>query len=307
MSSCYKLRLTQYLLLDYPGESDFLEALLGEFAPGDSPPGAGERKAGAERVPSGKDNPNEGGYSGRPPIIVSYNGKTFDSQILKNRCLLNGLRPPEYPHADLLYPARRLWKRILPNCSQGEIETSILGLDRNGDIPGALAPDIWFDFLKTGRAPPLLGICEHNKKDILGLAAVFAALSHIAADPEGLHKRYNYDVENLAFRFRRESRRASFCGPEELLQTGERLLRLAAELGCPGALRALAIEAEWRFADFLLALEYTNRALAPDILKENLREDLNLRRERLQGKISKRAATTAAPAKFPINRPREIP
>jgi hypothetical protein len=260
--TCYKLRLTQYLLLDYPGESDFLGALLGEFA---APPGAGS--------------------FGRPRIIVSYNGKTFDSQILKNRCLMNGMMPPEYLHADLLYPARRLWKRILPNCSQGEIETSILGLDRSGDIPGALAPDIWFDFLKTGLAPPLLGICEHNKKDILGLAAIFAALGYIAADPEGIHKRYNYDVENLAFRFRRESRRASFCGPEELLRTGEGLLRLAAELSCPAALRALAIEAEWRSADFPLALEYTNRALALDSLKANLRDDLSLRQKRLQGKI----------------------
>ncbi|MDR1318620.1 MAG: ribonuclease H-like domain-containing protein [Treponema sp.] len=260
----YKIQLTQYLLLDYPGESDFLNALLGEFAAG-------------------------GG------LVVTYNGKTFDSQILKNRCLMNGLAPPEYAHADLLYPARRLWKRILPNCSQGEIETSVLGLDRSGDIPGALAPDIWFGFLKTGTAPPLLGICEHNKKDILGLAAIFAVLAHIASDPVGTRKRYNYDVENLAFRYRRNSRRctggkAAFCEPGELLRTGEELLRLAAEQGYPGALRALAVEAEWRLADFSLALEYTNRALALDALRESLREDFTLRRKRLRGKIDKSAA-----------------
>jgi hypothetical protein len=84
----------------------------------------------------------------------------------------------------------------------------------------------------------------------------------------------------------------------ELPRTGERLLRLAAEQGCPGALRALAVEAEWRLADFSLALEYTNRALALDTLKESLREDFSLRRERLRKKIGGSAAGKRRQAPF---------
>ncbi|MDR1840142.1 MAG: ribonuclease H-like domain-containing protein, partial [Treponema sp.] len=119
-----KLIVTQYLLLDYPGEDDFLENVLNEFKKPQS-------------------------------VIVTYNGKCFDSQILKTRCLMNGIKPPEYHHADLLHPARRLWKNIIHDCSQASIETRILGLDRSDDIPGALAPEIWFEFLKTGRTERL--------------------------------------------------------------------------------------------------------------------------------------------------------
>ena len=72
------LEITQYLLLDYPGEAGFVELMVGEF---------------------------EGS-----PIVVSYNGKCFDAQILKTRCLMNGIKAPLLLHADLLHPARRLWK-----------------------------------------------------------------------------------------------------------------------------------------------------------------------------------------------------
>ena len=137
-NSVYRLRVTQYLLLDYPGESDFLDALLPEFS--------------------------------ARSFVVSYNGKSFDSQILKTRCLMNGIKPPEYLHADLLHPARRLWKNVLENCSQSTIEEKILDIDRSGDVPGAQAPEIWFDFLRTGNAEQLEGICDHNVRDIQGLA-----------------------------------------------------------------------------------------------------------------------------------------
>jgi uncharacterized protein YprB with RNaseH-like and TPR domain len=195
------LRITQYLLLDYPGESDFLQALLPEF-------------------------------SGRP-LVVSYNGKSFDSQILKSRCLMNRMQPPEYLHADLLHPARRLWKRLLENCSQGTIEEKALGIDRSGDIPGALAPEIWFDFLHSGRTEGLFGICGHNRKDIQGLASIFAAMSQIATDPIGALEKFVFDAELLALRWRDTLRRnmpqATTGG--DLQDAGKSILRYAADKG----------------------------------------------------------------------------
>jgi uncharacterized protein YprB with RNaseH-like and TPR domain len=138
----YKLQIDQYLLLDYPGEPEFLESII---------PILNDEKK----------------------IVVTYNGKTFDTKLFRTRCLMNGMKPPVYDEADLLHPARRLWKHILPNCSQAEIETSILGLDRTGDISGAFAPQIWFDFLNNENPSDLLGICDHNNKDIEGLASLF--------------------------------------------------------------------------------------------------------------------------------------
>ncbi|MDR2662402.1 MAG: ribonuclease H-like domain-containing protein, partial [Treponema sp.] len=112
------LEVTQFLLLDYPGEPDFLEAVL------------------AETGCCSADSP-------APAFLTTYNGKSFDTQILKTRCLVNRLAVPPLVQADLLHPARRLWKRILPNCSQATIETMVLGLDRTGDLPGSMAPGIW--------------------------------------------------------------------------------------------------------------------------------------------------------------------
>jgi len=207
-----KLHITQYLLLDYPGENDFLSAVLGEFK-------------------------NE------KSVIVSYNGKCFDSQILKNRCLMNRIKPPEYCHADLLHPARRLWKNIINDCSQDSIETRILGLDRSNDIPGTLAPEIWFEFLRTGETGRLIGICDHNTADITGLASILGAISCIAENPLNSED-YNFDIERLALYWRDFIRIRKKCLPTEKVEisqldklqtTGIEILRYSADKKFPRA------------------------------------------------------------------------
>jgi uncharacterized protein YprB with RNaseH-like and TPR domain len=291
-----KLRITQYLLLDYPGEDDFLMSALEEFK--------NER------------------------IMVSYNGKCFDSQIIKTRCLMNGIKPPEYPHVDLLHPARRLWKNIINDCSQSSIEAQILGIDRGDDIPGALAPEIWFDFLKTGRHERLIGICDHNSADIAGLASILAAVILIAGDPVG-EKKYRYDLQRLALYWREYLRRAersgnSFtgAGDSELRITGDRLLRLASDKNYPQAalvyavdqlrngnyeegrkkllgiaesdfpenvkaasLRFLAIDSERRLKDFSQALEFVKRGLTLEQTGNFWRSEFENRKERLEKKV----------------------
>ena len=203
-----KLRITQYLLLDYPGENDFLDLLLAEFK-----------------------NENS--------VTVSYNGKCFDSQILKTRCLMNRMKPPEYFHADLLHPSRRLWKTIINDCSQGSVEARVLGIRRENDIPGALAPDIWFEFLKTGETQRLFGICDHNIFDIAGLSSILAAMVKIASDPLGCEEPV-FDLERLALYWRDYLRRNA---PNSELQiTGFELLRRAAEKKYPRAVLAYAQE-----------------------------------------------------------------
>jgi uncharacterized protein YprB with RNaseH-like and TPR domain len=251
-AAAYALRVDQYLLLDYPGESDFLEAALKEFG----------NNAG----------PGTSTESLRPPLVVTYNGKTFDAQILKTRCLMNAIVPPEYHHADLLHPARRLWKRVLPSCGQAAIETAVLGLDRGGDIPGSEAPDIWFDFLKTGRTEALLGICEHNIKDIYGLARLMTALLEIAASPLEALEKYRCDAERLALRWwkicREERLNAGTLpgGPE--FETGKLLLDYAAAQGWRKALLVRMIDAEWRLRDPVKALVLVDEALALDAVLE---------------------------------------
>jgi len=295
LQSSGKLHITQYLLLDYPGEDDFLQAVLGEFK--------------NERV------------------MVSYNGKCFDSQIIKTRCLMNRIRPPEYFHVDLLHPSRRLWKNIILDCSQASIETQILGIDRTDDIPGALAPEIWFEFLKTGNSERLMGICDHNSADIAGLASILAAVISIAADPLD-EKKHRYDLQRLALFWREylrrvEKRGGTFIdGYGELQITGERLLRLASDKKYPRAslayaidkhrsgnyeegrkrllsiaasdfpenvkaasLRFLAIDSERRLKSFTEALEFAKRGL--ELQAGTVwRNDFEKRKERLEKKIT---------------------
>jgi len=260
-----RLVITQYLLLDYPGENDFVEKMVSEIS----------RKE-----------------SGDKPLVVSYNGKSFDSQILNTRCLMNGIRLPEYYHADLLHPARRLWKRELPDCSQSTIEVFILGLDRTGDVSGAMAPEIWFSFLRSGDNQELFRVCDHNTKDISGLACLFLAMEEIAAEPLESQDRFRFNEEALAFAWRKTVKKNQnfFEQNESFLKckkTGELLLENAAQRGSPLAAIVLAKNAEWHLRDFKLALRYTELALANHEIPGSFREELERRFERLEKKLKK--------------------
>ncbi|MDR1096173.1 MAG: ribonuclease H-like domain-containing protein [Spirochaetaceae bacterium] len=191
------LVITQYLLLDYPGEALFLSKCL-------------ENLSG---------------------LMVSYNGKSFDSQIIKNRCIMNAVQPPFYHHADLVHPARYLWKRKIPSCRQRDIEERVLGLDRGDDLPGSFAPDAWFQFLKTGQKDNLLKTCAHNVADIAGLAAIWNLFAAIAESPLAAGQRYNADLEHLALRYHNFVKRRQREGrpaPLAIEETATELLKQAA-------------------------------------------------------------------------------
>ncbi|MDR2499665.1 MAG: ribonuclease H-like domain-containing protein [Treponema sp.] len=249
-----RLRIEQYLLLDYPGEYEFLQTLLPHLSSGS-------------------------------PVAVTYNGKTFDAPLLTTRCRMTGIEPPGFAHADLLHPARRLWKRLLPSCSQAVIETAILGLDRDGDLPGAMAPEMWFSFLRTGECQGLLEVCGHNARDILGLAHLFALMAFIALDPVKAAETVRYDIEALALRWRRVTRRPGRLRGEAEDAAGRALMEAAFARGYPrpgyALCRALAVDAEWRQGDIASALAYTRTAISLEGLPLAVQQDLSRRLERL--------------------------
>ena len=83
-------------------------------------------------------------------VLVTYNGKGFDFPLISTRFITNRMKNPmnSWPHLDLLFYTRRLWKKRLGDCSLGNIEKHILGVKRTGDIPGWLIPGVFFEFIR---------------------------------------------------------------------------------------------------------------------------------------------------------------
>jgi len=195
------LEVRQYLLLDYPGEGALIECIAQEL----------NRNAKA--------------------ALVSFNGKAFDIQILRSRFILQGRLFPERNHIDLLGISRLLWTGLVPSCSQQVLEVKLLKKQRKGDIPGALAPQIWFSFLREGlgscAAGPaiqdLLGVCNHNLLDIQGMVELLGLILKIGANPLLALETYPFNMDRLALSW-----------PE-----GEQRLGLLQEAGRRGYPRAL--------------------------------------------------------------------
>jgi len=121
--------------------------------------------------------------------LVSFNGASYDLPLLKSRWALAGKPFPDKPHRDNLPAARRLWRRLLESCRLPSIEESVLGLRRVDDVPGALVPALWFDYLRRGAAPdfvtPLEGVFRHHAQDVYSLLCLDLVLRALERNPRG--------------------------------------------------------------------------------------------------------------------------
>ena len=142
------------------------------------------------------------GELARAGALVSFNGKSFDAPMLETRYLYHRLEwaAASLPHLDMLHVARRFWRGWTPvapgsstaesSCSLIALERQPLGTRREGDVPGLEIPARYFHFVRTGDARPLQVVFEHNRLDLLSLAALTARALHLvkvgpdhAADP----------------------------------------------------------------------------------------------------------------------------
>ena len=109
-------------------------------------------------------------------VLVTYNGKTYDQPLLETRYRMARHTPPfsRMGHLDLLHGARQLWKLRMESCRLMELEQQILGVFREGDLPGELIPYVYFEYLRLHEAQRLVPIFHHNAIDILTLACLTA-------------------------------------------------------------------------------------------------------------------------------------
>ncbi|MFN7920121.1 MAG: ribonuclease H-like domain-containing protein [Bryobacteraceae bacterium] len=132
-------------------------------------------------------------------VLVTYNGKCFDVPLLETRYRLSRARPPfdEIPHLDLLFSARRLWRLRLDNCRLVELETSILGHEREGDIPGQMIPEVYFDWVRSGAVARLAPVFHHNALDIVSLACLTGVVPWAFRDPSAQENRHAAESVSL--------------------------------------------------------------------------------------------------------------
>src|SRR5262245_7468268 len=114
-------------------------------------------------------------------LLVTYNGRTFDVPFMETRWAFHRAASPteDLAHFDMLPSARRLWRRReqigdAGGCSLAALERAVLGVHRVGDIAGFDIPSRYFQFLRTGHTAGLEAVLEHNRYDLVSLAAVMA-------------------------------------------------------------------------------------------------------------------------------------
>jgi uncharacterized protein YprB with RNaseH-like and TPR domain len=254
-------------------------------------------------------------------VMITYNGRTFDQPLLETRYRLNRARPPfpNLEHLDLLYSARRLWKLRFESCRLIELENQILGVERQGDVPGALIPYIYFEYVRSGEMSRLLPVFHHNAIDILSLACLTGIVPHAFRDPVNAHYRSGSEAAGIA-RWLREAgeldqarslfRRAvdqglpdpllfrtlwDIAAIEKKLGADEAALSLWSDLAaCRNAFQVPAYEElakhhEHRTRNYALALALTQEALELDLLKigEKIErfESLRRREQRLKRRV----------------------
>lgn len=210
--------------------------------------------------------------------LVSYNGKSFDMPLLRDRRRMQR-RPDaaEGDHTDFLHPVRSLFGSRWPDCRLRTVEERLLGLVRHGDLPGAEAPWAWQLYLTRGDSGALERVVRHNTDDILSLTLLGPVLARVLQGPVS----FGASVEGAArIRHRLESREAARevleAGREHLTPEGQLWLarewrragryRAAvglweplAEQGQVEALEELAKYHEHRQRDWQRALSYAQR------------------------------------------------
>ncbi|MEM7800492.1 MAG: ribonuclease H-like domain-containing protein, partial [Chloroflexota bacterium] len=120
----------------------------------------------------------------RYPLLVTFNGKSFDLRFLDGRAIMNRMffdkgDLVEQPHIDLLPFARRVW-RHLPSVALSQLDKHVLEVKRPIDeIPGWRIPIIYNHYLLDRNPYPIKGIFEHNRFDMLAMVGLMVEIDRL--------------------------------------------------------------------------------------------------------------------------------
>ncbi|MGY4689946.1 ribonuclease H-like domain-containing protein [Salibacterium sp. K-3] len=243
--------------------------------------------------------------------LATYNGKAFDWPQVKTRhTFVRDEVPnlPEFGHFDLLHASRRLFKHALPSCRLSVVEEEILGVQRENDTPGYLAPMLYFDFLNEQDPDFIKGVLEHNEQDVLSLITLYIDLSErvlgSGTSPEEMYEIGRWfeqmkELSKAAWCYRKAAQSTGQWNPvyvyalavvlKKQKETGDALYHFERvyEHGGTYAAKAaveLAKHMEHTEKDFEKALYYTEEASRMPQSRD-IRDDLKKRGKRLAYKI----------------------
>ncbi len=133
-------------------------------------------------------------------VLITYNGRTFDQPLLETRFRMVRQRPPfsALEHLDLLFGARRLWNLRFDSCRLVDLENQILGVERQGDLPGEMIPYVYFEYVRTREIFRLMPVFHHNAIDILTLACLTAIVPRAFHSPEQAEFSHGAEMVGLA-------------------------------------------------------------------------------------------------------------
>ncbi|HPU97489.1 MAG TPA: ribonuclease H-like domain-containing protein [Candidatus Hydrogenedentes bacterium] len=199
-----------------------------------------------------------------PSALVSYNGKSFDLPLLRNRHVQHRLDFPwkHTPHFDLVHSVRRIWKRRLEDCGLANVERLLLGVTRTGDVPSSLIPRIWLDFITRGDPRPLRPVFYHHRVDILSMVTLAGCLSRMLEDEAG---RSFEEAEDRVSLLRQCIKKRDY---ERAVQVAEAMLHeedFAEVLGEVHELRCTALRRLKRASEYMDALWAWHRACPTDL------------------------------------------
>jgi uncharacterized protein YprB with RNaseH-like and TPR domain len=226
------------------------------------------------------------------PVLVTFNGKSFDWPLLETRYRMTRTITPPQPrgHLDFLHPSRAIWGLRLRSVRLAELERQVLGWDRGEDVVSNLIPQIYLEFLRGGPPELLLPVLRHNQLDLRGLATLSCRLLSLVADPES-RAQNALDVYRMSriYERRGELKRArslyecslTSCLPAETDRAARiSVARLAKHdgdymLALDHWQKAVGISREGLHAYEQLAIYYEHRARQPQRALEITRQAIN--------------------------------
>jgi uncharacterized protein YprB with RNaseH-like and TPR domain len=122
-------------------------------------------------------------------LVITYNGTAFDIPLLETRFTLARLDNAfeNLSHFDLLFTTRRLWRNGHGSCRLTALEREMISFFRGPDIPGAMIPRAYFDYIRRKTNPALPSVFTHNAHDVVSLAALtIQACDRVTLEPAAL-------------------------------------------------------------------------------------------------------------------------